>query len=304
MNRLLVVCGPTATGKTNLALHLAKVFDGELVSADSRQVYKGLDIGVGKEWGDGSVRLWGYDLADPKEEFSVSQYLKFAKRAIEEIWEEEKLPILVGGTGLYIKAVVDGIETVNIPPDNVLRKKLGNENADQLFDRLTMLDAKRALSLNESDRKNPRRLVRAIEIAQYKFKVKPVSMYRYIDIKDVLFIGLKSSASELSELIKKRVQKRIRSGVEREIQGLLGRGVNWTNQSMSSQGYKQWEMYFKGRRKKEEVIDEWTREEIKYAKRQITWFKKDKRIKWFDISKDNWRQNVVNLVERWYSKIK
>ena len=141
MNKLLVICGPTSTGKTTLAVDLAKKFNGELISADSRQVYKGMDIGTGKDLPKGAkiklpwfqkygyyelngVKIWGYDLAAPRHEFNVAQYIKFAERLISDISKRGKTPILVGGTGLYIKAVIDGISTASIPKNNLLRKNL------------------------------------------------------------------------------------------------------------------------------------------------------------------------------------
>src|SRR5687767_6639381 len=123
MKKLLVICGPTATGKSSLAFKLARKFNGELISADSRQVYIGMDIGTGKEWGEG-VEIWGYDLVDPDKEFSVAQYLRFATKKISDIEKRGKLPILVGGTGLYIKGVVDGIPTVDVPRNKKLREIL------------------------------------------------------------------------------------------------------------------------------------------------------------------------------------
>ena len=142
IKRLLVVCGPTSSGKTNLALHLAKLFDGELISADSRQVYSKMDIGTGKDLPPSSrlyfssksslpsyylingCKIWGLDLVSPNEEFNVSRYLKITNRVIKNLWQRRKLPILVGGTGLYIKAVIDGIPTSSVPKDSKLRKKL------------------------------------------------------------------------------------------------------------------------------------------------------------------------------------
>src|SRR5579859_7186521 len=123
MKKLLVVCGPTSTGKTKLALSLAKEFNGTLISADSRQVYKYMDIGTGK----GEEKVLGYDLVNPNEEFSVSQYVNFANKEIQNIYKEGKLPILVGGTGLYIKSITDGIETADVPPNEKLREELSKK---------------------------------------------------------------------------------------------------------------------------------------------------------------------------------
>ena len=320
MNKLLVICGPTATGKTALALSLAKKLapgsGSELISADSRQVYKGMDIGTGKDlppntkykilktklggyYKVSGVRIWGYDLVDPKEEFSVALYIKVANKIIDEIWKQGKLPILVGGTGLYIKGVIDGIETVGVKKSFRLRKSLEDKNIEELYGILAQLDPVKAASLNRSDRKNPRRLVRAIEIAQSKIvKVKKESKAVIHD--DVLMIGLKADKKFLDEKIEKRVDRRLSGGFESEVQKLLNAGVSWNFQSMSSLGYRQMRDYFKGKASKDEAIKRWKSEEKKYAKRQMTWFKRDKRINWFDVGKGGWEQSVEKLVKRWY----
>lgn len=186
MEKLLVICGPTATGKTSVAIHLAKKFNGELVSADSRQVYRKMDIGTGKDLPQNSsfqfpvsslkkqdvgfyvidgIRLWGYDLIDPQNDFNISKYLNIAKDIIEEIWKRDKLPILVGGTGFYIKGIIDGIGTSQIPKDESLRKSLEKKDVEELFEILAQTDSVRSSKLNKSDRNNPRRIIRAIEIA-------------------------------------------------------------------------------------------------------------------------------------------
>ena len=321
-NKLLVICGPTATGKTRLALHLAKVFGGELVSADSRQVYKGMDIGTGKdipknskfkiqnsklgrEYEFGKVSLWGYDLTSPQKGFSVAEYMKAASKIISSIEKRGKLPVLVGGTGLYIKAVVDGIPTAVVPRNKKLRQKLENKDVNKLFEILAQLDSTKAASMNLSDRKNSRRLIRAIEISQWMIDKKAFCKPRPGDIKNrnlsVLFIGLMAPRNITADKITKRVEQRINAGIEGEIKALLTAGLNWESQALSSLGYRQWRDFFEKKKTKEEVVKIWITDEIKYAKRQMTWFKKDKRIVWFNISEKGFEEKIEKKVEKWYS---
>ncbi|MDP3994691.1 MAG: tRNA (adenosine(37)-N6)-dimethylallyltransferase MiaA [bacterium] len=303
MKKVLVVCGPTSTGKTSLAIYLAKKFDGELVSADSRQVYKMMDIGTGKEWGDG-IKIWGYDLIDPKKEFSVARYLKFANNIIEDIQRRGRLPILVGGTGLYIKGVIDGIPTVDVPRNKKLRGRLSEKTPENLYEMLSQIDAIRAGSLNSSDKRNPRRLIRAVEVATWMIdnsKKLSKGNESHRD-RSVLFLGLYASKDFLDKKIEERVDGRVKRGVKMEIEKLLEIGVNWNDQSMSSLGYRQWKDYFEGTKSKKVVINDWKKEEKKYARRQITWFKKEKRINWFDITQPEFQGNVEKLVKKWYKE--
>lgn len=298
-NKILVLCGPTATGKTKLGIHLAKKCNGEIISADSRQVYKFMDIGTGKEWGE--VPIHGYDLIDPKDNFSVHDYFKFVKIILNDIWSKNKLPILVGGTGFYIKSIVDGIETINIPSNNELRKSLNDKNVDQLFEKLATLDSSKAASLNTSDKKNPRRLIRAIEIAIWKIENEKKVTNTKITDKNIntLFIGLKCPMKIISDLIYKRVEKRINEGFIDEIEDLLKMGISWKMQSMNALGYKESEGFFKSGLSYEDFVNKWYSNELKYVKRQITWFNKDKRINWFDITNKNYYQEVEKLVNKW-----
>ena len=321
--KLLIICGPTATGKTTLAIDVAKDLGGEIVSTDSQQVYEGMDIGTGKDIPKGAkfnkvgkdiggyyaidgVNIWGYDLVSPKENFSVADYVPTARKIIKRVWDKNKLPILVGGTGLYIQGVVDGIRTVSVPRSESLRKNLEERGVDELFEQLAQLDPIKAASLNTSDRKNPRRLVRAIEIAQWEVKGKKKKqrsgakpLKGEVNTK---FIGLKGKRDKLCQRIEERVEKRVDQGIKEEIDELLQKGVTWEHQSMDSLGYKHWKDYFEGVKKESEVIAEWTKDECQYAKRQITWFKKDKRIKWFDIFSKKYPENVEKTVKKWYKR--
>lgn len=320
MNKLLVICGPTAMGKTSLAIRIAKNFGGEIVSADSRQVYKGMDIGTGKDLPRGTkirypwfgkygyyevhgVKVWGYDLADPRRDFSVAQYLKIAHHLIDDIAKRKNFPILVGGTGLYIKGVVDGIATAAIPPSESLRKHLGGRSVDELYELLARIDSLKAASLNSSDKKNPRRLIRAIEIAQYQLTKKTLSIFHAIgDSYDILHIGLSAPNGFLGRKIAERVRERLKNGAKDEVRKLLRMGVKWEDQSMNALGYGVWRDHFEGDVDEEHVLSEWKRDESRYAKRQITWFKKDVRISWFDIGQSGYPKNVEKLIEKWYKQ--
>lgn len=305
-NKILVICGPTATGKTSLGIRLAKKFNGEIVSCDSRQVYKHMDIGTGKEW-DETVKIWGYDLVEPNEKYNVSEYFKTAKSIISDIWQRNKLPIIVGGTGLYIKSVIDGIPTVDIPKSESLRSSIENLSAQELYEKLATLDSSKAASLNSSDRTNPRRLVRAIEVAVWNVEnetqKKEIEKRENVLDKDVdvLMIGLTAENAVLLNNIENRVEKRMEQGFIDEVEGLLKMGISWKEQSMNSLGYKESEAFFKNGQTYEDFISLWIRNEMKYVKRQLTWFKKDKRVNWFDIKNIEFPKNVENLVNKWYS---
>lgn len=319
MKKLLVICGPTATGKTDLALYLAQKFNGEIVSADSRQVYKYMDIGTGKDLPSDSkykfvnkkiggyfenkkTKIWGYDLALPGEQFSVSGYSRIVKNIIRDIYLRKKLPILVGGTGLYIKSIVDGIDTSAVPTNEYIRSSLNKYSVDDLFTKLSELDPMRAASLNHSDKKNPRRLVRAIEIADFNIKKGSSKFKKPINFDSVLFIGLNDSIKNLSNSIENRIKTRLDKGFLDELNSLRNQGIDWNAQSMSALGYLHWKDYFEGRVTLNDVLARWLTDETHYAKRQMTWFKKDKRINWFLRSDVRLKQNVARVVKKWYDQ--
>jgi tRNA dimethylallyltransferase len=320
MNKILVVCGPTATGKTSLAIKLCRKFNGEIVSADSRQVYRGMDIGTGKDiplnskfeirnlklvgfYKIKNVPLWGYDLVDFKEEFSISKYQKISLKIIENIKNNKKLPVITGGTGFYIKAIIDGLDSVSIPRNIPLRVKLADKSAHELFELLASLDSQKAMSLNESDRKNPRRLIRSIEIANTSGalrKTKNTSGLK--DGNEILFIGLTASKEVIDQRIEKRVKQRIKNGFEKEMEKLIDEGFLDSPQAIKTIGYADWLNKVAKDKHKEKFVESWINSEKHYAKRQMTWFKKDKRINWFDVTTSDFEKKIEIFVQKWYDK--
>ncbi len=312
--KLLVICGPTATGKTSLAVKLAKKFNGEIVSADSRQVYKGMDIGTGKDLPKNAklrkpknskfgsylfngIPVWGLDLVNPNQEFSVAHYQKFAQKIIKEILKRRKLPILIGGTGFYIKAIIEDFETIGVPPDKNLRRKFQKYSLIQLQNYLKKINHSHFNKLNRSDKHNPRRLIRAIEIAKHRRPRTKASKTSY----DALIIGLKSDNQTLYRRIDQRVEERIKMGTKKEVKNLLKKGCAWKLPSMSALGYRQWQPFFKGKKTQEQVIQKWKFAEHAYARRQLSWFKKVKRIHWFNIAQKDWQTQVEKKVKSWYT---
>jgi len=293
LNKIIVIVGPNASGKTGLSIKLAKKFKGEIVSADSRQVYKGMDIGTGKatEKERQGIPHYLLDIASPKTRFDVVKYKKLALRAINKIQEKNKLPILVGGTGFYIQAVIDGLIIPPIKPDWKLRKKLEKKTNQELFKMLKKLDPNRAETIEKN---NPRRLIRALEIIIKSKKPVPPLQTRPPKF-EVLMIGVKRNQKELRKRIKKRLLKRLKVGMIAEVKKLhnppAGRGVSWKRLEEFGLEYRYLAFFLQGKLTEQEMIERLQKEIERYAKRQMTWFKKDKRIHW--ISNYNQAKNLI-----------
>lgn len=301
--KLLVICGPTATGKTALAFALAKQFNGELVSADSRQVYRGMDIGTGKEK-DPEIPTWYIDLVNPDEAFSVAHFRKLATQAIADIHKRGKLPIVVGGTGLYIQSLLAPLETADVPPNTVLRKELDSLPLVELQKRLQKEDTQTWEQLNNSDKNNPRRLMRKIEIVPSHSNSNLRSTIHDLPSYDVLIIGLTAPTSVLYERIDLRVEERVAMGVEEEIKALLDAGYSWDLPSMNTLGYKEWKDFLSAIPAPEPesrllAVKQWKFDEHAYARRQMTWFKKMNGIEWFTIPVQ--ADGIGTRVSSWYT---
>jgi len=275
--KLIVILGPTASGKTELAIKLAKKFNGEIVSADSRQVYKGMDIGTAKPTKKEMKGIPHHllNVASPKRKFTVAQYRKLALKAIEKIQKKGKIPFLVGGTWFYIKAVVDGLVIPEVPPNWKLRRELEKKSPKELYKILKKLDPKRAKTI---EKENPRRLIRAIEICKKIGKVPPL---RFNPLPyPVLMIGIKRKKKELMERIRKRFFEWLKKGLILEVIRLRKMGVSFKRIEEFGMHYREIAKYLKGEISEKEMIENSIREIQNYGKKQINWFKKDKRVKW------------------------
>lgn len=277
-NSLIIVLGPTASGKSKLAVKLAKKFKGEIISADSRQVYCGLDIGTGKITKKERKGIPHYllDVASPKRKFSLIRYRKLVLRAINKIFKRGKLPILCGGTGFYIQAVVEGIVVPEIKPDWSLRKKLARKNPGELFKLLKKLDPRRAEMI---DKKNPRRLIRALEIIVKSKKSIPPLKKKPLPYP-CLMIGIKKESQELKKLIKKRFFKWLKQGLIREVKSLRKNGLSWEKIEEFGIHYRAIAQYLQNKISYQKMIEKSLKEIENYAKRQMVWFKRDQRIHW------------------------
>lgn len=276
--KVIVIIGPTATGKSGLAIELAKKFNGEIISADSRQVYKGLNIGTGKitKREMQGVPHYLLDVASPKRRFTVAQYKKLAEKILPYMVVRNKLPIIVGGTGFYIQALVDNITIPEVPTNLKLRKEIEKKSTEELFKILKKLEPKRAENI---DSKNPRRLIRAIEIAKHLGKVPPYTLNP--SGYTPLFIGLDLPDKKLKEKIKKRLEERIKKGIISEAKRLHKNGLSFKRMRELGLEYKFLADFLEDKIDKEEMKKLLETAIWQYAKRQRTWFKRDRRILWF-----------------------
>ena len=280
--KIIVILGSTASGKSALAIRISKKIKGEIISADSRQVYKNLNIGSGKITKKEMQGVPHYCLSvvSPKKIFTVVDFKKCANEAIEKIFAKNKTPIIVGGTGLYIQAVVDNIVLPEVKPNWKLRKELERKTTEEMFAMLKKLDSERAKKI---DRKNPRRLIRAIEIAKIIGKVPN------LDIEcpswGALQIGIKLPDEILKKNIEKRIKKMLKDGLIAEIKRLRQSGLSWKRIYELGFEYKYPALFLRGKISKEEMLEKIILENWQYAKRQMTWFKRDKRIKWIKNTK-------------------
>ncbi len=319
--RLIIITGQTATGKTEKAIEFAKKYNGELVNCDSRQVYKKLDIITGKDidknfkfkisnlkfkntfdigfysipsttnyqrptTNDPHIKLWLYDIVDPKQHFSSFDYAECAEYVIKDILNRGKTPILVGGTGFYLIHLLYGVNTPFKEPDWKLRNELETKSVKELQMILMKRNKTVFTEMNNSDRNNPRRLIRRIEILQTNETLKPqntkISLPKRLGFPELeieVLCMLENRKEKREELISKRVEKRLESGAVSEVKNLLHEGYSPTDPGLNTIGYKQIIRYIDGDLSLDDAKREWIKKEVQYMKRQKTYMKKYFKIK-------------------------
>jgi len=312
MKKLVVIVGPTGTGKTSLGLELAKKFSGELISADSRQVFASMDVGTGKievgeenakiEKGKGfwlvdQIPIHLYDVVHPDESYSVAIFQQAAYESIEQISQRRKLPILVGGTGLYIQAVVEGLKIPKAAPDLRLRERLEKKSTENLLANLKEVDPE---TFEKVDKNNRRRLVRALEV--FSLTGEPISALKQkfkVDF-DTLIIGLSTERGKLYESTDRRIESWFRTGAfQEEVKKLLEK-YDQNLPSFTSLGYQDVVNLVLGKSRLEEAIQRTKFKHHKFIRAQLTWFRKMNGVNWFD--SDSSKEEIVELVQTWLGK--
>ena len=300
--KLVIIGGPTASGKSDIAVRAAKLIGGEIISCDSMQIYKGMDIGTAKVTAEemSGVPHHMIDIADPKREYSAFNFVQEAEKLIEDINLRGKIPIIVGGTGLYVESLIYPLSFI-VEKDDKVRERLYEEyerlGAQAMYEKLKRIDPEDAEKIHPN---NVKRLLRALEIYELSGKTKSKCAERVPnEAYDIGLFIVNPTREELYARIDARVDKMFASGIEGEVKNLLDCGVHWDCQSMQAIGYKEFKPYFEGTASLDEVKEAIKRNTRHYAKRQITWFKRYKEGLWYGLDEeDKMLNDIKNFAER------
>lgn len=288
MQKIITVVGPTSSGKSDLAVRIAKKYNGEVISADSRQVYIGLDIGSGKITNEEMDNIPHHllDIIDPSNVFTVANFKELAEEKIKEISNRGKIPIIAGGTGFYVDALIHNMSIPDVPPNMKLRRKLEKKSIEKLLRKLEKKDPIRAETV---DRNNKQRIIRALEIIKTVGKVPKLEVNKKYK---VLQIGIKSD--DLREKIHNRLLKRLDEGMIEEVDNLHKKGLSWGRMEQLGLEYRYVTRFLQGQLTKEEMAEELETKIYQFSKRQKTWFKRDRSINWFYFDE---AEKIDDLVE-------
>jgi tRNA dimethylallyltransferase len=289
---VIAIVGPTASGKSALAMRVAERLGGEIVSADSRQVYRAMDIGTAKPTALERARIPHHlvDVVDPGERYDVLRYQRDSRAALAEVRARGHVALVVGGTGLYVRALLDGLDLASLPHDPAVRARLESEGPSELYERLRAIDPEAA---SRVDLRNRRRLVRYLEVAT--IAGGPVPRVRGASIA-ALRIGLRPPREALIAAIERRVRAMVDAGVLDEARALVARGVDPRLPSMSAHGYVHWAAHLRGEVDLETAIARTSRDVRAYSRRQMTWFRRDPAIRWFDPTMTDPLEDIVEAV--------
>ena len=307
MNKIIALAGPTAVGKTKFAIKLADEFDGEIVSCDSMQLYKYMDIGSAKPTPEEmeQARHHLVDMIDPREEFSVAEYQRLAKQAIYDIFSRGKLPVISGGTGLYLNSLLYDMDFSAAPQDQAYRQELAEiaekQGNDVLHSMLAEQDPQAAAAIHPNNRK---KVIRALErLREGEGRVRPFSgIKNETKDYDVLLIGLTRERAELYDRINRRVDILVEQGLFDEVEKLRDMGLTAENISMKGIGYKEILDCFSGKYSRDETIDTIKKNTRHYAKKQLTWFRRYDKMNWYNISEFDNDDNAAGVIAAWVRK--
>ena len=303
MRQIIVVAGPTAVGKTKYAIEIAKAFNGEVVSCDSMQLYKYMDIGSAKPTAEeqAQVKHWLVDEIDPKESFSVARYQEMAKACIEDIFSRGKTPVIGGGTGLYLNSLLYEMDFSNAPQDDELRQTL--ENEAELFGPEYLHNKLKEADPVAADRIHPNNVKKVIRALEGAISGNTITDFKNCQEKckdyDTILIGLTRNRAELYDRINLRVDIMVEHGLFEEVEGLLQMGLEEADISMKGIGYKEIIEYFDGLYTKEEAIDLIKKNSRHLAKRQLTWFRRYDDMTWFDINNYENDEAAIEDIIQW-----
>ena len=298
MENLIIITGPTGIGKTELSLELAKKYKGEIISCDSMQIYKKLNIGTAKiDLNETSIPHHMIDIVEPSDNFTVADFKNSAKKIIIDINKRGGLPFLVGGTGLYINSLVYNLDFTETEPDYDYREKLRSllekEGSEFLYKKLKEKDKSMAEKIHQN---NGQRIIRALEILK-SGKKKGDNFREENKDYNLIYLGLNMDRAKLYEKINQRVDKMVDLGLVDEVKNLLDEGLDKNSQSLKAIGYKEVISYLDGEIDFDEMVDLIKKNSRHYAKRQLTWFRRDDRIKWFDRESDRILSDIESYID-------
>ncbi len=299
-DNVIVITGPTASGKTEISIKLALKKDAEIVSADSRQIYKYMDIGTAKPTQEElqTVKHHCINIKEPDEFFNAGMYGKLSRKIVNDIFERKILPVVVGGSGLYVRALTDGIfegEYRNATIRKKLKNQLNEKGHHELFSRLVEVDPESADRIHPHDSK---RIIRALEV--YELSGEPISSLQIRSTRKAdfipLFFGLHWPRKILYKRIEQRVDAMMDAGFVAEVENLLDRGYSPELNSLDSLGYREIITYLKGKYDYSTMVEEIKKNTRRFAKKQLTWFRKDSRITWIDMYECSDTQEVIDMI--------